>query len=157
VNIFIDHSQVVTTNNCTSNTIADFRTVYPSLLSLLSLFPLVLTHNSSPRWLFLCSVITRSFLVTSLNNVDSSAPLARRLTLHSWTLNSTQLNLTASFGIRLSYKYLNGPQGKNSLYCWHACSPYRCVAISVLIFRAFASAGMCLATRCLAMDIHVRV
>jgi hypothetical protein len=39
VNRFIDHSQVVTTNNY--NNIADFHTTNHSTLSLLSLFPLV--------------------------------------------------------------------------------------------------------------------
>jgi hypothetical protein len=46
--------------------------------SLLSLFPIVFT-NSSPQWLFLCSVFTRSFLVS----------VAGWLTLQSWTLIST--------------------------------------------------------------------
>jgi hypothetical protein len=33
------------------------------------------------------------------------------------------------------------------------CLPLRCLAIDVLLFRAFASAGMCLATLCLAMGM----
>jgi hypothetical protein len=46
---FIDHLQVVTTNN--DYAIVDFHAVNPSTLSLLSLFPLVLVtalHNSYP-------------------------------------------------------------------------------------------------------------
>jgi hypothetical protein len=33
----------------------------------------------------------------------------------------------------------------------------RCLAIDILLFRAFASAGMCLATRCLAMGIYFTI
>jgi hypothetical protein len=33
----------------------------------------------------------------------------------------------------------------------------RCLATDVLLFRAFASAGMCLASRCLVMRLHVRI
>jgi hypothetical protein len=73
VSRFIDHSQVVTTNNY--YTVADIHTTNHSTLSLLSLFPLVFT-NSSPQWLFLCRVFTRRLLVTNLSNVDSSASVA---------------------------------------------------------------------------------
>jgi hypothetical protein len=38
-----------------------------------------------------------------------------------------------------------------------ACLPLLCLAIDVLLFRVFASAGMCLANRCLAMGIHVTI
>jgi hypothetical protein len=50
-----------------------------------------LLGNSSSQWLFLCNVFTRRFLVTYFSNGDSSASVARRLTLHSWTLNCTAL------------------------------------------------------------------
>jgi hypothetical protein len=36
-----------------------------------------------------------------------------------------------------------------------ACLPFRCLAIDVLLFHAFASAGMCLESRFLAMGRHV--
>jgi hypothetical protein len=77
---FIDHFQVVTTNNY--YTIADFHTTNHSTLSFLSIFPLVLLGNSSPQWLFLYSVFTRRFLVTNLSNGEYSASVARWLTLH---------------------------------------------------------------------------
>jgi hypothetical protein len=38
-----------------------------------------------------------------------------------------------------------------------ACLHIRCLAIDVLLFRAFASAGTRLPTRCLAMDVHVTI
>jgi hypothetical protein len=38
-----------------------------------------------------------------------------------------------------------------------ACLPRRCLAIDVLLFHAFASAGMCLASRCVAMGMHVTI
>jgi hypothetical protein len=37
------------------------------------------------------------------------------------------------------------------------CSLVRYLAIDVLLFRPFDSAGMCLVTRCLAMGIHVTI
>jgi hypothetical protein len=38
-----------------------------------------------------------------------------------------------------------------------ACLPRRGLEIDVLLFRAFSSAGMCLASRCLVMGIHVTI
>jgi hypothetical protein len=38
-----------------------------------------------------------------------------------------------------------------------ACLQLRCLAIDVLLFCVFASVGMCLPSRCLAMGIHVTV
>jgi hypothetical protein len=85
VNIFIDHLQVVTTNNY--NTIADFHT--KSSVS----FHSSLLGNNSQQWLFLCNSFTRRFLVTNLNNGDSSASVVTPLPAgyHSTTELSTEL------------------------------------------------------------------
>jgi hypothetical protein len=91
MNRFIDHLQVVTTNNY--NTIAEFHTTNNSTLSLLSLL-----GDSSPQWLFLCTVFTRHFLVKNLSNGDSSASVASRLTLHIWTINCTALTHWTELG-----------------------------------------------------------
>jgi hypothetical protein len=74
------HLQVVTPNNY--YTIADLHTTNHSQMSCLNL-----RGNSSPQWLFMCSVITRCFLVTNLNNGDPSASVALWLTLHSRPLS----------------------------------------------------------------------
>jgi hypothetical protein len=42
-------------------------------------FELSLLGNSSQQWLFLCSVFTRRFLATNLNNGDTSAPVVTPL------------------------------------------------------------------------------
>jgi hypothetical protein len=38
-----------------------------------------------------------------------------------------------------------------------ACLPRRCLATDVVLFSAFASPGMCLASHCLVMGIHVTI
>jgi hypothetical protein len=38
-----------------------------------------------------------------------------------------------------------------------ACLLIRCLAVDVLMLRTFASAGMCLPSRCLEMGIHVTI
>jgi hypothetical protein len=38
-----------------------------------------------------------------------------------------------------------------------ASLPRSCLAIDLLSFQAFVSAGMCLATRCLEMNLHVTI
>jgi hypothetical protein len=156
VNRFIGHSQAVTTNNC--NSIADFKTKNYSTLTLLSLFALVFLGNSSPQWIILCRVFTRSLLVTSLSNGDSSATVARRLTLHNWTLNSSQLTWTTRFGTRLSYNHFTRTANKTqpvslTTPVFTALLPSK----KVLLFRACVSAGMYLATICLAMGIKVTI
>jgi hypothetical protein len=85
MNRFIDHLQVVTISNY--YTTADLHTINHFTLSLY--FHCFLLSNSSPQWLFFCSVVTRRLLVTNLSNADSSASVARWLTLHSWTIIST--------------------------------------------------------------------
>jgi hypothetical protein len=47
------------------------------------------------------------------------------------------------------------PQETPSSIVKEACLLVRYLAVDVLIFRAFPSAGMCLPSRCLAMDMHV--
>jgi hypothetical protein len=103
VNKFIDHSQVVTTNNC--NRIADFNTTNHSTLSLLGVFPLVAALHS---------VFARCFLARNFTNGDSSASVARWLTLHSWTLNSILLPALELDSLITTF---HGPHGKHSLYC----------------------------------------
>jgi hypothetical protein len=77
VNRFIDHLQVVTTNNC--KLIPDFYITNHSTLNLLSLLSIVLLGNSSQQWLFFCSVFIRRFLVININNGDSSASVVTPL------------------------------------------------------------------------------
>jgi hypothetical protein len=64
---------------------------------------------------------------------------------------------TASFGTRLSYNYFTRTTRKTACIVDEACLPRPCLSIDVLLFRAFVSAGMCLASRCLAMGIHVTI
>jgi hypothetical protein len=56
VNGFFDHIKI---------TVADFHIVFSVC------FHESLLGNSSPQWLFLCSVFTRRFLVTNINSGDS--------------------------------------------------------------------------------------
>jgi hypothetical protein len=49
------------------------------------------------------------------------------------------------------------PQKAPSSVVNDACLLVRCLTIDVLLFRAFASAGMCLPTRFLAMNIPVTI
>jgi hypothetical protein len=143
VNRFIDHLQVVTTENY--NTTADFHTTNHSTLSLLSLLV-----NPSPQWLFLCSVFTRRFLATNVSNGDSSASVARWLTLHNWTLNCT----VAPSVFKLTPRH--GQRRNHSLSCYegvfttslHSNGSYSSVAC------IFVAAGMCFLCRCLAMNIY---
>jgi hypothetical protein len=75
VSRFIDHLQVMTTNNC--NTIADFHTTNHSTLSLLNLLSLVFTWSQ----LSTMAVPLQCFLVLNLSNGDFSASIACWLTL----------------------------------------------------------------------------
>jgi hypothetical protein len=75
-NRFIDHLEVVTTNNY--YTIAYFLTTDHSTLKCSqSIFSGLYLVTG-----LLCSVFTRRFLVTNLSDGDSSAFVARWLTLH---------------------------------------------------------------------------
>jgi hypothetical protein len=123
VNQFIDHLQVVSTYNC--YTIADLYTTNHATLSLLSLLPLVFTHNGSPQWLFLCNVFNRHFLVTSLSDEDSSVSVARWLRLHSWSLNSFVLpcilcvpSYTSVLSLSLSLSLMLLPTVSLSVCLW---------------------------------------
>jgi hypothetical protein len=69
--------------------IVDLHTPEHSTLDLLSPLSQSLLGNTSQRWLFLCKVFSRRFLVTNLSDVDSSGSVVHWLALHSWTLNST--------------------------------------------------------------------
>jgi hypothetical protein len=48
------------------------------------------------------------------------------------------------------------PKRKHRLYCWRGVFSRRCLAIDVLLFRTFASAGMCLASRSLVWN-HITI
>jgi hypothetical protein len=48
---------------------------------------------------------------------------------------------------------LHGHHGKTACIVDKACLLRRCLAIDILLFRASASAEICLATRCLAMGM----
>jgi hypothetical protein len=82
---FIDHLQVVITNNFKSTAVLHAKNHSAQVLS--GYFHNYLFGNSSPKWLFLCNVFTTCFLVTNVSNGDSSA----WLTLHSWTFICTAL------------------------------------------------------------------
>jgi hypothetical protein len=58
---------------------------------------------------------------------------------------------TASFGIRFSYKHFARTQWKTACIVDEAYLPLWCLAIDLLLLRARV-AGMCLLTRCPAMD-----
>jgi hypothetical protein len=150
MNRFIDHLQVVTTSNY--NTIADFHTTNHSTLSLLSLLPQYLPGNSSPQWLFLCSVFTRRFLVTNLSNGDSSASFARRLTLHIWTLNCT-----VAPNVKIISRHR--PCRKHSHYFWQGVftAPLLSNGSYSIVACVFVAVGMCLPCRCLAMNVNFDV
>jgi hypothetical protein len=74
-----------------------FPTENHSTLSVLSLHYSLL-GNSSPQWLFLCSVFTRHFLVTNVSNGDYSTYVARCVTLHGWTPDCTALTRWTEHG-----------------------------------------------------------
>jgi hypothetical protein len=111
------------------------------------------TATSNHTWSFLGSLISfLPFLLNRLRLPSSEVdPILFRLLFCTPT--------TASFGTRLPYTTattLNGPHGKQSLYIVdETCLRRRCLAIAVLLFRIFASAGMCLARRCLTMVIKM--
>jgi hypothetical protein len=51
-----------------------------------------------------------------------------------------------------------GPRRKYSLFIVQkACLVIRCLAVDVLLLPAYASAGMCLPNRFLAMDLYVKI
>jgi hypothetical protein len=49
-----------------------------------------------------------------------------------------------------------GPHGKHPCFVKEACLLVRYLAMDVLLFHAFPSAGMCLASRCLPMGVRVK-
>jgi hypothetical protein len=63
------------------------------------------------------------------------------------------LLLANIFRIRLSYNHVARTPQKTLCIVDKAYLPRRCLAIGVLLVRAFASAGTCLATRCLEMGM----
>jgi hypothetical protein len=64
------------------------------------------------KWLFLCNIFTRHFLVKNLSVGGSSASVARWLTLQKWTLNCTVTPVVFKINGR------HGPRRKHGLYCW---------------------------------------
>jgi hypothetical protein len=148
VNRFIDHLQVVATDNCSTN--ADFHTTNHSTLSLLSLLSVVLLGNHSPQWLFLCSVFTKRFLVTKLSNGNFSASVAFRLTLYNWTLDCT----VASVVFKITPR--QGPRRIHNFYCWEGVftAPLLGNGTYSFVVCVFVAPGICLPSRCLAMNVY---
>jgi hypothetical protein len=120
VDRFIDHLQVVSTNNY--NTVADCNTTNHPTLSSQSVL-LILLGNSTQQWLFLCNVFTRRFLVKNLSNGEFSASVARWLTLHNrtlnWTVQPVAFKITPRHGPRRVHRLSTVEE---------ACLPRRCIA-----------------------------
>jgi hypothetical protein len=57
----------------------------------------------------------------------------------------------------LPYNHIALTPRKTSSIVKEVCLLIRCLAIDALLLSEFASAGMCLPSRCLAMGIHVIV
>jgi hypothetical protein len=54
--------------------------------------------------------------------------------------------------------YRHGPRRKHSLCIVEkACLLIHCLAMDVLLLRAYASAEMCLPSRCLAMGLYIKI
>jgi hypothetical protein len=107
--------------------------------------------NSSPQWLFLCSVFTRNFLVTTLSNGDSSVSVGRCLTLHRWTLDFTPLTRSTEHG-RSSHIASERTYRKHLLHQLFYCcvtSPRK------LKLRALHNKGCCLHSHFLATGLYV--
>jgi hypothetical protein len=135
-----------------------------------------LIGNGSPQWLFLCNVLIRRFLVTNLSNGESSASVARWLTLHSWTLNWPNSTIAPSFlslpwraGLKwtpqLTDCSVDCPQDNSKAQTprktlasvvKNACLLAHYLAVDVLLLRAPAS-GIRLPSCCLAMGICITI
>jgi hypothetical protein len=68
-------------------------------------FHYLLLGNNSQQWLVLCNLFTKRFLVTILNNGDSSASAARLLTLHNWNLLQGNSSACTTQKTQLLYCY----------------------------------------------------
>jgi hypothetical protein len=91
--------------------------------------------------------------------------------LQNWTHSRqqlTQMNSSSSELFQLLITHSNdllcpfrtpwhAPQRKHSLSTFEACLLIRCIAMDVLLLRAYASAGICLPSRCLAMGLYVTI
>jgi hypothetical protein len=89
VNRLIDHLQDVIANKSTLLLISTLQITPRPVFSVC--FHKSLLCNSTQQWLFLCSVFTRRFLITSLNNWDCGHVLIPWLPLPSWTPVNCQL------------------------------------------------------------------
>jgi hypothetical protein len=66
-------------------------------------------------------------------------------------LDATQLTQTMFF---VSLKPLGTDDAEHSLSIEKACLLIRCLAMDVVLLRAYGSAGMCLPSRCLVMNLY---
>jgi hypothetical protein len=89
--------------------------------------------------------------VTSYNNRRGDAGgVPGRLASRNPTFH---FQLLFCFTEHLLITTLNGPRRTHSLYCKGGVLTGRCLAMDVLLLRAYACAGMCLPSPCLSMGL----
>jgi hypothetical protein len=89
-------------------------------------------------------------ILISINLKPTPSFLTAEDSLHSYSLSTTDFWFTTG---PLIYVVSRRIHRRHNLYCWQICLPRRCLAIDDLLVRTFASTGMCLAIRCLAMGM----
>jgi hypothetical protein len=114
---------------------------------------LQLTHQ-----IFLARLIP--FLLFLLSHLRLPSPELDPVSLRLLfcTLSPTLLVLSSLMFCRtLLINTLHEPHGKHRLLLSRMCLLVRYLAMDVLFFRAFASTGMCLPSRCQSVGIHVTI
>jgi hypothetical protein len=133
------HQSLGHTKSSQSSLVVSWQRIYNSLA--------VLTAHIKSYFCRLTSLYSVVLLCVSLYSFNSHSHSSE--TLLSQFCTST----TTSFGTLLSYIHFARTPRKTACIVDKACSPRRCLATEILLFRTSASEGMFLATRCIAMGM----
>jgi hypothetical protein len=135
-----------------------------SAIAVLRTFQFTVTHSLG------FSVFTRRILATDLWQSHCNFKAHMKSSLHRLipllpflliylTMPCPELdNLTTILSNDLLCPFISlrqGPHRKHSLSIVEVCLLIRCLITDVLLLRAYASAGMCIPNRCLAMNLYV--